>query len=225
MSNIKIFSAYTWGQKAAELIVENIQQVVSRKGRCSVMLTGGRAGAQLYEEWRNLPAYSELFSSVDFYFGDERCVPLDHPESNYRLVVDGLFENSLPRVSSIQRMEADFEDVEEAADRYAELLPKRVDILLLGVGEDGHIASLFPNHNALAERKRQVVPVMGPKPPACRLTITVPVIERARQVYVLAPGQAKAAVYERAVRDPDDFEALPARLVLGANWLLDRKVY
>ena len=66
MSNIKIFSANTWGQKAAELIVENIQQVVSRKERCSVMLTGGRAGAQLYEAWGNLPAYSELFSSIDF---------------------------------------------------------------------------------------------------------------------------------------------------------------
>jgi len=223
-SNINIFPANEWGQNAVEMIVGSIQRVVARKGRCSVMLTGGRAGARLYEAWGGHQDFFSLLSAVDFYFGDERCVPSDHHESNYRLVMDCLFRNGIPEGCSIQRIEAEHEAVDEVAASYAELLPEQLDILLLGVGEDGHVASLFPNHSALAERKRRVVPVVGPKPPFRRLTVTVPVIQQACEIYVLAPGRAKAAVLERAIHHPDDIEALPARLVIDAVWLLDRDI-
>ena len=81
---------------------------------------------------------------MSFYFGDERCVPPDHDESNYGMEMQTLFSHGVPIECSVFRMEADAIDIEAAAQRYADLLPDSIDVILLGVGEDGHIASLFP---------------------------------------------------------------------------------
>ena len=100
-------------------------------------------------------------------------------------------------------------------------MPDSIDVLLLGVGEDGHIASLFPNNASLQERKRRVIPITGPKPPFERLTITPQVIAKARSVFMLATGSAKAAMLCAALNNPNDIAALPARLTLGGTWLMD----
>ena len=102
------------------------------------------------------------------------------------------------------RMEADATDQEAAALRYADLLPDLIDVLLLGVGEDGHIASLFHNNATLQERKRRVIPITGPKTPFERLTITPQVVTKARSVFVLATGSAKAAMLCAALNNPND---------------------
>jgi 6-phosphogluconolactonase len=158
---------------------------------------------------------------VQFYFGDERCVPPDHHASNYGMAMGTLFPNGMPKGVQSHRMEADGADVEAAANRYAALLPETIDVLLLSVGEDGHIASLFPHGAALRETVRRVVPVTGPKPPFQRLTITSPVIQSARHVFVMALGEQKRAVYEEALRDPEDIDSIPARLVLNRTWIFD----
>jgi 6-phosphogluconolactonase len=93
--------------------------------------------------------------------------------------------------------------------------------LLLGVGEDGHIASLFPHGEPLGERTRKIVPVVGPKEPRARMTVTPLVIAHASLVFVLASSEAKAAVLRRVVADTEDCDALPACLVREATWLLD----
>ena len=90
-------------------------------------------------------------TGVSFYFGDERCVTPDHAESNYGMAMKTLFPQSVPTGCAVFRMEADTADQEAATQRYAYLLPDLIDVLLLGVGEDGHIASLFPNNAALKE--------------------------------------------------------------------------
>ena len=100
-------------------------------------------------------------------------------------------------------------------------MPDSIDVLLLGVGEDEHIASLFPNNASLQECKRRVVHITGPKPPFERLTITPPVIAQAESIFVLATGPAKAAILSMARQAPGNFNAVPVRLVLGATWLLD----
>jgi 6-phosphogluconolactonase len=113
-------------------------------------------------------------------------------------------------------------DRDAAAWRYDEALPEKMDVLLLGVGEDGHIASLFPGNEAMNEAGRRVVAVVGPKLPCERLTITPPVIKQARSIFVLATGAAKAAVLNELLAVPDNAVVmLPARLVLHATWLLD----
>ena len=140
---------------------------------------------------------------------------------NYSLFLQTFFQYRVPAGCSVFRMEANAIDIEAAAKRYADLLPDSIDVILLGVGEDGHIASLFPNKAALQECKRRVVHITGPKPPFERLTITPQVIAKARSVLLLATGSAKAAVLCAALNNPNDIAALPARLKLGGTWLMD----
>ena len=129
------------------MISDNINSFLDEQEECSVMLTGGRSAARLYKAWRDLPAFQQMIG-VSFYFGDERCVPPDHAESNYGMAMQILFPNGVPTGCAVFRMEADATDQEAAALRYADLLPDLIDVLLLGVGEDGHIASSFPNNVA-----------------------------------------------------------------------------
>jgi 6-phosphogluconolactonase len=145
---ISQFEVTDWSMKAAGLIQNSINNVLAKQGKCSVMLTGGRSAARLYRAWSNLPAFQQM-TGVSFYFGDERCVLPDHAESNYGMAMQTLFPRGVPVGCTVFRMEADDTDIEMAAQRYADILPDSIDILLLGVGEDGHIASLFPNSAAL----------------------------------------------------------------------------
>lgn len=187
------------------------------------MLTGGRGAESIYCAWRQIPAFGRL-ESVRFLLGDERCVPPDHPDSNYGLVMRTLFAKGVPLGCTIERMEAEDPDREAACFRYERCLPGKIDVLLLGVGEDGHIASLFPGSWALDERVRSVVPVVGAKEPRERLTVTPSVIEGATRVFVLANGEAKAAVLKRVSAGTEDFHLLPACLVSKATWLLDTPI-
>lgn len=209
-----------WPEMAASVVHAAVVSRIHEKGCCSVMLTGGRSACRLYEAWVRLPDFNKL-SGVSFYFGDERCVPPDHPESNYGMAMRTLFGSGIPVNCFVHRIEAEAEDVETASDRYALVLPRNLDVLLLGVGEDGHIASLFPCSRELHEERRRVVPVNAPKPPYRRLTITPPVIRDAGSIYILAAGADKAAVLEKARQAPDDIDALPARLVFSGTWLLE----
>ena len=217
---IRQFEAVEWPVQAARLVQDSINAILYERGQCSVMLTGGRNAERLYISWAELPAFHQM-TRVRFYFGDERCVPPDHLESNYGMAMRTLFQRGVPSGCTIFRMQADAADREAAARRYGEALPDKVDVLLLGVGDDGHIASLFPGSVALQEVSRRVVPVTGPKPPHERLTITPPVIAQARSIFVLAAGAAKAQVLVKAQQVAGDFDILPACLVLNATWLLN----
>ncbi len=192
-------------------------------GACSVMLTGGRSAQQLYAAWAALPGFVSL-RQVGFYFGDERCVPPDHAESNYGLAMRTLFACGVPPACVVHRLAADAEDLDAAAADYAAALPGEIDVLLLGVGEDGHVASLFPGSAALRERQRRVLPVSGPKAPCRRLTVTPPVLAGARQTLLLASGPAKARVLARALRGAASSDELPLLLARRATCLLDAAV-
>jgi 6-phosphogluconolactonase len=185
------------------------------------MLTGGRTASTLYHFWSVSPAAFEALPSFTIYFSDERCVPPNHSESNYGMVMRTLFRTGIPANCTVHRIRADEVDLDAAAVHYSALLPESIDVLLLSVGEDGHIASLFPFNTALHESSRLVVPIRGPKPPFQRLTITPPVIQRARKVFVLAQGEQKRAAYEKVLQDPLNIDEIPARLALRAEWIFD----
>lgn len=218
--DIRQFNPQAWAEQSALLIQDAVRDACLGQGGCSVMLTGGRSAERLYRAWRELPAFQQL-RSVVFFFGDERCVPPDDPGSNYGLAMRTLFAQGVPSGCSVMRIEAEDPDREDASIRYEHLLPSRIDVLLLGVGEDGHIASLFPHVKPLGERTRKLVPVVGPKEPRDRMTVTPVVIAQASSVFVLANGEAKAAVLRRVVAGTEDGDALPAWLVREATWLLD----
>jgi 6-phosphogluconolactonase len=161
-----------------------------------------------------------LWRQREFFFGEERGVPPGDPESNYRMAKETLF-GSHPE-SRVHRMEADRPDLDRAAGDYAKLLPDAIDVLLLGMGQDGHTASLFPGSTALEERERKVVAVVGPKPPPRRLTITPPVIEAAREIFVLVRGADKAAALRRAREGVLNPRETPAQLARRGTWIVDR---
>ncbi|HEY4106674.1 MAG TPA: 6-phosphogluconolactonase, partial [Polyangiaceae bacterium] len=112
-------------------------------------------------------------------------------------------------------------DRDAIARSYEALLPERFSIMVLGIGEDGHTASLFPGSPALEERARRFLPVLGPKPPPERFSVTPPVIEAARRTIMLATGTAKAEAVARALRATLDIRSTPSALARGGLWLLD----
>ena len=112
------------------------------------MLTGGSTAKKLYAYWNDTKFLEQR--KVDYYFGDERCVPPDHPDSNYCMVQQIIFPERAPKGCRIFRMDGEMHDHEKASKKYENLLPESIDILLLSVGSDGYIASLFPNSPVFA---------------------------------------------------------------------------
>ncbi len=206
-------------RQAAQWLALEVSRAIAERGSCALCLAGGRTPEPVYRE---LASESSIaWDRVDVYFSDERAVPPDHPDSNYRMVHLALLSRVPIPPARVHRMEAERPDREAAARDYERSLPLRLDVLLLGMGPDGHTASLFPGSPVLDERRRLVVPVVGAKPPAERLTITPPVIEAARQVAVIATGEDKAAMVARAIEGPLAPKAVPAQLAQRGSWFLD----
>ena len=140
------------------------------------------------------------WSRITLYWADERAVPPDHPDSNYGMAERMLLSPLGPRAPQALRMPAEMPDLNQAAAIYDRALPASLDLLILGVGDDGHICSLFPNHPALNIRDVRVTAIEdSPKPPPRRLTLTMPYVVSSRRVWVVAVGVRKLSVLQQAV--------------------------
>jgi len=207
---------------AAEWVVRRLRDVAARN-RVTFALAGGSTPRLLYQALATEMAHRVPWERIEFYFGDERCVPPGDAESNYRMAEEALFRGHLVDGGKVHRMAGDEADVDAAAAEYGIELPPALDLLLLGVGPDGHTCSLFPGQPALDEKVRRVVAVKdAPKPPPVRLTITPPVIAAARSVLVLCAGRDKAQAVQTALEGPLDVRACPAQLARHGTWILDR---
>ncbi len=207
----------------AEILARKIEHAVRARSRCAIGLAGGLTPRPVYEALGNGEISETLpWSQMDFYFGDERAVPIDHPQSNYQMARQSLFRTHPDALGRVYRMPAEAPNREEASERYSRRLPDPLDILLLGMGMDGHTASLFPGSPALEERERRVVPVEAPRPPRDRLTITPPVIESARSVVVIVSGVDKAHMLSRALSGPHNPREIPAQLARHGTWIVDK---
>jgi 6-phosphogluconolactonase len=158
---------------------------------------------------------------IDVYFGDERCVPPEHPDSNYRMAKESLFDRVPLPSDSIHRPEAERPDRDAAARAYEAVLPPSIDLVVLGIGEDGHTASLFPGAASVNERVRACLAVTGPKPPPERLTLSPVALAAAGTLMMLASGGGKAEPVARALRGPWDPLKTPAQLARRGFWLVD----
>ena len=211
-------------QAAAELIVDLVGAAQARRGGAHVSLAGGNTPQRAYELLAPLLADA---GRVDWWFGDERCVPADDPDSNFRMVAESLLPGLPAGASHVHRIAGELPP-EEAADSYAAELRRVVpadpagipelDVALLGLGEDGHTASLFPGDPSLDVRDRLAVPVVAVKPPPNRITLTLPVFEAARAVVILATGPGKKDAVARVLAGPD--RAVPASLLAGDSLTL-----
>jgi len=197
-------------------------EAIRDRGRFLVALSGGDTPRPLLERLAS-PAYAKRldWSVVDVFWTDERCVPASHVQSNYRAAREALLDRVPIPTDRIHRIAGEIDPL-AAADAYEltlrEVLGKegRLDLILLGIGADGHTASLFPRHQALTETGRWGVPVHAPADPPWRVTMTLPLINAARHVLFLVIGSEKAA----AVRDLQEGEPLPASMVRPADGTL-----
>jgi 6-phosphogluconolactonase len=218
----------------AEEVARAAVAAVAASGRFAIALTGGTAPRGLYALLADDPALrgAILWEQVDVFFGDERCVPPDHPESNFGMANQALLSRVPLPPANVRRMEGE-RDPAEAADRYeaalrarfGEGLP-RFDLLLLGLGADGHVASLFPGTAALGERERLAVANRVPRLDSWRITLTLPVLNAAAEVLFLVSGEQKSWAVAEAFEPAADAEDIPARLVQPASgqlrWIVDR---
>jgi len=204
--------------KAAARIARELISALASRGQASLALAGGTTPKASYEA---LATLTLDWSRIDVFFGDERCVPADHPDSNYRMAKAALFDRIAIPSARVHRMLGENADRDAAARAYEAELPERIDVMVLGIGEDAHTASLFPGSSALRESVRRVLPVIGPKPPPERLTLTPPVLQAARLCVVLGSGQSKAEPVRRALKGPLDSVSTPIQLARGGVWFLD----
>jgi 6-phosphogluconolactonase len=197
--------ATAFADAAARRVASHVDTAVRARGRAVVALAGGSTPAPVYRRLADrAPALP--WSSVVAIFGDERCVDADDPGSNYRLARETLLDRVPIPADHVHRMQGEHPDPAEAARRYDAVLERLfaapgwpvIDLALLGVGEDGHTASLFPQHPVLAERTRRTAAVRTDGAYPWRLTLTVPVFRAARAILFLVSGPSKARVVAEA---------------------------
>jgi 6-phosphogluconolactonase len=222
---------------AAEQFVRIAAAANSARRRCIVALAGGTTPRLLYRLLAEEPFRSQVdWTRVEFFWGDERAVPPDHADSNYGMARQSLLRTLPLRSAQVHRMEGERADLDTAARDYeAELArvcgvspqgdPPVLDLALLGMGADGHTASLFPHTSALRETRRWVVANHVPKLNADRLTLTPGILNRAANVLFLVAGADKAAALVQVLEGPPDHERLPSQLIQSTTgtltWLMD----
>lgn len=141
------------------------------------------------------------WSRITLFWGDERAVPPESDESNYGLAEQMLLRPLAAKAPNAVRMQGEVPDLQYAAREYAAALPPALDLLILGVGDDGHVCSLFPGHRALMDESARVIAIEdSPKPPPKRLTLSLNYVMRSRQVWIVAVGERKRVLLQRAVQ-------------------------
>ncbi|WP_410579116.1 6-phosphogluconolactonase [Amycolatopsis sp. lyj-108] len=218
---------------AAARLVTRIVDVQAAKGSASVVLTGGGTGIAILRELRDSSARDAIdWSRLDLYWGDERFVPADSDDRNEKQAREALLDHvplDPKRVHAMAPSDGEFgDDVDAAAAAYAEVLAANdaaFDIMLLGLGGEGHTASIFPESPAVYEKERSVVAVRDcPKPPPTRISLTLPAIRRAQDIWLVTGGDAKADAVAQALAGAGEVQ-IPVAGVRGSRrtlWLLDR---
>jgi 6-phosphogluconolactonase len=215
---------------AARDFVARAGEAIGERGRFAVALAGGSTPKATYEALARDYADRLDWSGVHVFFGDERTVPPDHEDSNYRMACEALLDH-LP-LGGVHRMRGELPP-EEAATAYEEELktffeetPPRFDLILCGLGEDGHTLSLFPETSALDVTDRWVVANPVLKLETTRLTLTVPVANAARAVTFLVAGEGKAGALKEILEDDADPRAYPAKFIRpeggDLSWMVDK---
>jgi 6-phosphogluconolactonase len=219
-------------RRAAFHLVEMVSEAAEASGRARIAVSGGstpKAAFQLVAD-PNQPFRKRMpWESLELFWVDERTVPPDHPESNYRMTKEALLDHVPLPQAQVHRMEGELEP-EAAAARYESVLRNtfrlegaeapRFDLISLGMGDDGHTASLFPHTEAIHEMGRLVTANRVPQKDTWRITLTWPVINHARSVFFLIAGEDKAERVREVFTGPRDPERLPSQLIWPSSGIL-----
>ncbi|HZH02470.1 MAG TPA: 6-phosphogluconolactonase [Myxococcaceae bacterium] len=238
MSELRICqTADALARESAEYLVERAIETVKARGRWTVALSGGSTPERLFQCWAE-PALRDRmpWAQVHLFWGDERHVPPDHEDSNYGMALRAFISSVPITEANVYRMPAENSDAATAAAAYEETLRRffalpnnafpRFDLMLMGLGPDGHTASMFPGNDALTEGRRWVVAPYVPQFSTYRISITFPVINAAEEVMMLVSGESKAPAVKEVREGPRDPLRLPAQAIAPRNgrmiWWLDR---
>jgi 6-phosphogluconolactonase len=220
---------------AAEAFVQLARETISEKGRFAVALAGGNTPRAIYQLLATDYREQMEWPRAHFFWGDERYVPRNDPDSNYRMAREALLDDIPIAAENVHRMPTELLQPEMAAQAYEQTLRDfwpaafpRFDLIQLGLGPDGHVVSLFPRSPWLQEKNRLVAVVTdSPKPPPTRLTLTPPVINHAAQVHFFVTGAEKAEALRSTLQGARDVQKFPAQAVQPLNgqviWWVDEK--
>ena len=233
MTAIRVLpDAAALAEAAARQMVERAQAAIDARGACSIALSGGSTPRALHLELSSPPLVDEVdWQRVHVFFGDERCVPPDDERSNYRMAEETLLGRVSIPCANIHRMRAELPP-QEAAHQYERQLrdffkqePPRLDLILLGMGDNGHTASLFPGLHAVHEQQRWVVAEYVPEVSMWRITLTPYILNLGREVVFLVAGSAKADMLRQVLEGPYAPDERPAQLVRPMpgelTWMID----
>lgn len=235
LSEVRVFenTAELMEATAQEVLKAALQAVLER-GRFTWALSGGSTPRGLYQLLASDPFRERMpWDAIHFFWGDERHVPPDHPESNFRMAREAMLDTVPVPAGNIHRIHAEEPDAERAAAKYEDELRSffgpapRFDLNLLGLGKDGHTASLFPGSAAVHERERLVVAPWVEAQNTFRITLTPPVLNSAERIVFLVSGEDKAPALHAIIdgerdgaRDPERY---PAQIIEGNRlWMVDR---
>lgn len=221
---------------AAEEIIQCAASAVEKRGVFRIALSGGSTPKTLFTKLVSDQDFKKQmpWRSTHFFWSDERTVPPDHPDSNYRMAREAMFKHTDVSESQIHRIHAEVEDPNRAAEEYEKEIRQhfnvvsdvpQFDLILLGMGPDGHTASLFPGTEALNEQRRLVVSNWVSKFNTHRITFTVPLINHAATVMFLVCGEDKAATLKAVLEGPYDPEVYPSQLIKPDGdliWFIDQ---
>lgn len=222
-------------ERAANLFLNAAKEKVDRQGRFAVALSGGSTPRPMFRLLSQDPYAAEIpWHSTHIFWVDERMVPFDHPDSNFGAAKEDFLDTISIAPDHLHPMPtwtkpeegAEIYEAELKAyfDRFGDGFPI-FDLILLGVGNDGHTASLFPGQRSLGETQRRVLNVKGGEPDLPRLTLTLPVLNRGKEVVFLVSGKKKASLLQAILQHKDP--RLPARMVQPSSgeltWILDRE--
>jgi 6-phosphogluconolactonase len=233
MTAIRVFpEPSSLAEAAARLVVETGQAAIDTRGRFSIALSGGSTPRDLHLKLASPPLKDQLdWSKVHAFFGDERCVPPDDERSNYKMAADTLLTSVRVPQDHVHRMRGELPPEQAAADYERDLTdffgddPPRLDLILLGMGDNGHTASLFPGLTAVHEQHRPVVAEYVAEVGMWRITLTPAVINLARHVVFLVAGAAKADMLSQVLEGPYAPNERPAQIVRPSpgevEWLID----
>jgi len=229
---------------AAEFIAEQAEINIKKKGIFTLVLSGGTTPRPVYEQLAHPPLINRVdWQKTHLFWGDERCLPPDHSESNFALAYQAMLSKIDIPTRNIHRIITEIESPQKTAANYEEELRRffrpncqseqdpyfpSFDLLLLGLGQDGHTASLFPGGQALEEGERWVVAVEGASgsPAVPRITVTFPVINQSRYVVFLASGEDKREVFQEIVNRPETASYPAARVKPSGKllWFIDESL-
>ena len=222
--HLEVFESRLFDGAVADEIVASVQERLGEQGRCSITLAGGSTPAGVYRAMTKPPRVSEVdWGAIDLLFGDERWVPHEDDQSNYRMVKETLLSHLVgPKKPAVYPVDTSLAAAAMGAESYSDTIRRVVggatlDIVLLGIGEDGHTASLFPGSPVLTDSSKLCHAVEHPTNGTVRITVSSAMLFSAWRVFFIVKGESKASIIKRVIEGTEPSAVLPSRLFTSAT--------